>query len=60
AATPDILANVPVSENPRPLHVMADHADYWVDAEGEVFTFTFPATLDLDGQHNRTGPYFNL
>ncbi|KAG2110390.1 uncharacterized protein F5147DRAFT_652001 [Suillus discolor] len=39
---------------------MSDNADYWVDAGGKVFTFKFPATLDLNSQYNWTGPYFNL
>jgi hypothetical protein len=39
---------------------MADNADYWVNDTGEVFTFKLPATLDLLGQFDRSGAYFNL
>jgi hypothetical protein len=39
---------------------MGDGVEYWVNHSGKPFTFKFPATLDLEGQYNRSGPYFNL
>ncbi|KAG2124102.1 hypothetical protein BD769DRAFT_1359057 [Suillus cothurnatus] len=54
------LTSVPSVNNPRPLRVMGDNAEYWVNDGGEPFTFKFPATLDLQGQFDRSGPYFNL
>lgn len=51
---------MPSVNNPRPLRVMGDNAEYWVNDAGEPFTFKFPATLDLEGQFDRSGPYFNL
>jgi hypothetical protein len=56
----DTLGSVPSANNPRPLRGMADNADYWVNDAGEAFTFKFPATLDLLGQFDRSGAYFNL
>jgi hypothetical protein len=54
------VSSVPTANNPRPLRVMGDNAEYWVNDSGELFTFKFPATLDLEGQYDRSGPYFNL
>lgn len=54
------VSSVPSANNPRPLRVMGDNAEYWVNDSGEIFTFKFPATLDLEGQYDRSGPYFNL
>jgi hypothetical protein len=54
------VSSVPSANNPRPLRVMGDNAEYWVNDSGELFTFKFPATLDLEGQYDRSGPYFNL
>lgn len=54
------ISSVPSTNNPRPLRVMGDNAEYWVNDAGEAFTFKFPATIDLDGQFDQTGPYFNL
>ncbi|KAG2096026.1 hypothetical protein BD769DRAFT_1331817, partial [Suillus cothurnatus] len=54
------LSSVPSTNNPRPLRVMGDNTEYWVNDGGEAFTFKFPATVDLNGQFDRTGPYFNL
>ncbi|KAG2142126.1 hypothetical protein BD769DRAFT_1662256 [Suillus cothurnatus] len=60
AVNGDTLTSVPSVNNPRPLRVMGDNAEYWVNDAGEPFTFKFPATLDLEGQFDRSGPYFNL
>jgi hypothetical protein len=54
------VSSVPSANNPRPLRVMGDNAKYWVNDSGNIFTFKFPATLDLEGQYDRSGPYFNL
>ncbi|KAG1780876.1 hypothetical protein EV702DRAFT_1042590 [Suillus placidus] len=37
-----------------------DNAEYWVNDAGETFTFKFPTSVDLDGQFDQTGLYFNL
>jgi hypothetical protein len=60
AVNENTLSSVPSTNNPRPLRVMGDNAEYWVNDGGEAFTFKFPATVDLNGQFDRTGPYFNL
>ncbi|KAG1775892.1 hypothetical protein EV702DRAFT_1198798 [Suillus placidus] len=60
AVNENTISSVPNTNNPRPLRVMGDNAEYWVNDAGEAFTFKFPATVDLDGQFDRTGPYFNL
>jgi len=60
AVNEDTLTSVPSVNNPRPLRVMGDNAEYWVNDAGEPFTFKFPATLDLEGQFNCSGLYFNL
>ncbi|KAG2119965.1 hypothetical protein BD769DRAFT_1362081 [Suillus cothurnatus] len=60
AVNEDTLTSVPSVNNPRPLRVMGDNAEYWVNDAGEPFTFKFPATLDLEGQFDCSGPYFNL
>jgi hypothetical protein len=60
AVNEDTVSSVPSANNPRPLRGMGDNMEYWVNNGGEAFTFKFPATLDLDGQHDRSGPYFNL
>ncbi|KAG1894491.1 uncharacterized protein F5891DRAFT_961461 [Suillus fuscotomentosus] len=60
AINENTLTSVPSVNNPRPLRVMGDNADYWVNDAGEPFTFKFPATLDLEGQFDWSGPYFNL
>lgn len=54
------VSSVPSANNPRPLRVMGDNAEYWVNDSGDIFTFKFPATLDLEGQYDRSRPYFNL
>jgi hypothetical protein len=51
---------VPTANNPRPLRPMLDTAEYWVNNAGEAFSFGFPATLDFEGQLDRTSPYYNL
>lgn len=60
AVNDNTVSSVPTANNPRPLRVMGDNAEYWVNDAGEQFTFKFPATLDLEGQYDRSGPYFNL
>ncbi|KAG2340444.1 hypothetical protein BDR05DRAFT_1002619 [Suillus weaverae] len=60
AVTSETLSSVPSANNPRPLRVLGDNAEYWVNDAGEPFTFKFPATLDLEGQFDRSGEYFNL
>lgn len=60
AVNENTLTGVPSANNPRPLRVMGDNAEYWVNDGGEPFTFKFPATLDLEGQFDHSGPYFNL
>lgn len=60
AVNEDTVTSVPTANNPRPLRVMGDNAEYWVNDSGEMFTFKFPAILDLEGQYDRSGPYFNL
>lgn len=60
AVNSNTVAGVPATNNPRPLRGMGDNAEYWVNATGEPFTFKFPATIDLEGQFDRTDPYFNL
>ncbi|KAG1849009.1 hypothetical protein F4604DRAFT_1528647, partial [Suillus subluteus] len=54
------LTSMPLVNNPHPLRVMSDNADYWVNDAGEPFTFKFPTTLDVEGQFDHSGPYFNL
>ncbi|KAG1812339.1 hypothetical protein DFJ58DRAFT_740174 [Suillus subalutaceus] len=54
------ITSVPAANNLRPLRGMGNNAEYWVNHSGELFTFKFPVTLDLEGQFDRTGPYFNL
>jgi hypothetical protein len=60
AVNEDTVSGVPAANNPRPLRGMGDHAEYWVNNSGEAFVFKFPATVDLDAQFDRTGPYYNL
>ncbi|KAG1772159.1 hypothetical protein EDD22DRAFT_842525 [Suillus occidentalis] len=60
AVNDNTVSSVPSANNPRPLRVMGDNAEYWVNDSGEIFTFKFPGTLDLEGQYDRSGPYFNL
>jgi hypothetical protein len=57
AVNEQTLTSVPSVNNPRPLRVMGDNAEYWVNDAGEPFTFKFPAILDFEGQFS---PYFNL
>jgi len=56
----DTVACVPTTNNPCPVRAMGDNTEYWVNVSGEVFTFKFPATLNLEGKEDRSGPYFNL
>ncbi|KAG1733089.1 hypothetical protein EDD22DRAFT_852641 [Suillus occidentalis] len=42
------VSSVPTTNNPRPLRVMGDNAEYWVNDSSDIFTFKFPATLDLE------------
>lgn len=60
AVNENTVTSVPTANNPRPLRGMGDSAEYWVNDSGELFTFKFPATIDFEGQFDRTGPYFNL
>ncbi|KAG1876997.1 hypothetical protein C8R48DRAFT_768562 [Suillus tomentosus] len=60
AVNEDTISSVPSANNPRPLRAMPDNAEYWVSNAGEAFTFKFPATLDIEGQFDRSGAYFNL
>ncbi|KAG1734445.1 uncharacterized protein EDB91DRAFT_1337905 [Suillus paluster] len=60
AVNENTVSGVPPTNNPRPLRGMSDNAEYWVNDGGDAFTFKFPATIDFQGQFDRTGPYFNL
>ncbi|KAG2125251.1 hypothetical protein BD769DRAFT_1668981 [Suillus cothurnatus] len=60
AINEDTVLSVPSTNNPCPLRAMGDNAEYWVNDGGKAFTFKFPATVDLGGQFDCTGPYFNL
>ncbi|KAG1791127.1 hypothetical protein EV424DRAFT_1549463 [Suillus variegatus] len=60
AVNENTVSSVPAANNPCPLRNMGDNAEYWVNDNRKAFTFKFPATIDLNGQYNRTGPYFNL
>ncbi|KAG2368970.1 hypothetical protein BDR07DRAFT_1477583 [Suillus spraguei] len=44
--------------SPFLLRFMVDNTEYWVNDAGDAFTFKFPATVNFDGQLDRTGPYF--
>jgi hypothetical protein len=60
AINSNTVAGVPATHNLRPIRGMGDNAEYWVNVVGEPFTFKFPVTIDLEGQFDHTGPYFNL
>lgn len=60
AVNENTVSSVPAANNPCPLRNMGDNAEYWVNDSRKAFTFKFPATIDLNSQYDRTGPYFNL
>ncbi|KAG1721369.1 uncharacterized protein EDB91DRAFT_1088475 [Suillus paluster] len=61
AANAEMLVNIPINNNPHPLHsVFNDGANYWVGPDGNVLRLMFLVKLHLEGRYNKSGEYFNL